>query len=113
MPTIQDLMKKLDLTEAEAEQLIADDLAIEKGADLFPLSKEQKQAEKKMRQAGKAPTAYKFTKRERKADNDKQLLLHLLAESVNCPVEIVNAEREFTFVYNDKKYKVVLSAPRT
>ena len=110
---IKELMQKLDLTEAEAKQLIADDAAIDKGVDLFPLTKEQKQAEKKMRAAGKAPIAYKFSKRERKADNDKQLLLHLLAESVNCPVEIVNAEREFTFVYNDKKYKVVLSAPRS
>jgi hypothetical protein len=110
---IEELMQKLDLTEAEAKQLIADDMAIYKGVDLFPLTKEQKQAEKKMRAAGKAPTAYKFTKRERKADNDKQHLINLLTEAVGTPVEIINAEREFTFIFNNKKYKVVLSAPRT
>ena len=113
MATIQELVRKLNITEAEAKQVLLDDAAIDKGAYLFPLTKEQKQAEKKMRAAGKVPTAYKFTKRERKADNDKQHLINLLVEAVGTPVEIIYAESEFYFVFNDKKYKVVLSAPRT
>lgn len=111
---IQELMQKLDLTEAEAKQLITDDAAIDKGADLFPLSQEQKKAEKKMRAAGRAPTAYKFTKRERKADSDKREIIGLLLDRLDeyNPI-VVNPEREFVFIYNDKKYKIVLSAPRS
>ena len=113
---IQELMQKLDLTEAEAKQLIADDAAIDKGADLFPLSKEQKQAEKKMRAAGRAPTAYKFTKRERKADKDKREIIQCIDDALCClvdNVEVINPERELLLEYNDKKYKVILSAPRS
>ena len=76
----------------------------------------QKKAEKKLRQADRAPTAYKFTKRERKADNDKATLVNTLFNAIlpMCDTyEVQNAEREFTFTYNGKKYKVVLSAPRS
>ena len=65
MDKLQHLMKTLDLTEEEAKQVIADDDAIDHGADLFALSPEQKKVEKKMRQADRKPTAYKFAKKER------------------------------------------------
>lgn len=110
------LMQKLDISRAEAQQLIADDNAIDKGADLFPLTKEQQQASKKARQVAKAPTVYKFNKRERKTDNDKRFLIEILntclAENQAENIEITNLEREVVFFYNDKKYKIVLSAPR-
>ena len=117
MPTIQELMQKLDLTEAEAKQLLADDEAIDKGAKLFELSQEGKQVEKQMRQADRKVDAYgKVTKRERKADNDKAFLLNELFKAI-LPIcetyEITNGEREFLFTYNEKKFKVVLSAPRS
>ena len=118
MPTIQELMQKLDLTEAEAKQLLADDEAIDKGAKLFELSQEGKQVEKQMRQADrKVVDAYgKTTKRERKADNEKAFLLNELFKAIlpHCETyEIINGEREFLFTYNEKKFKVVLSAPRS
>lgn len=114
---IEKMMKNLDLTREEAIQLIEDDKRIDKGEKLFSLTKEQEKASKEARSTGtKAPTAYKFNKRERKADNDKQHLIHLLTgvlENEGCEItEITNKEREFLFMYNDKKYKVVLSAPR-
>ena len=113
---IEKMMKNLDLTREEAIQLIEDDKRIDKGEKLFSLTKEQEKASKEARSTGtKQPTAYKFNKRERKADNDKQHLIHLLTgalENEGCEVEITNKEREFLFMYNDKKYKVVLSAPR-
>lgn len=114
---IEKLMKNLDLTREEAKQLIEDDKRIDKGEKLFSLTKEQEKASKEARSTGtKTPTAYKFNKRERKADNDKQHLIHLLTgvlENEGCEVvEITNKEREFLFTYNEKKYKVVLSAPR-
>lgn len=118
-----DLAQKLDITPQEAQELMEFDKAVDKGADPFPLTAEQKAVEKKMRQADRTPTAYKFTKRERKADNDKQFLIDLFNSAlVNSDnegfgelpkIEITNPEREIVFWYNGKKYKIVLSAPRT
>lgn len=109
-------MEVLDITEDEAKRLIADDEAIDKGEKLFELSQEGKQIEKKMRQADRKVDAYgKATKRERKADEDKAFLLNELFKAI-LPIcdthEIANGEREFSFTYHEKKYKVVLSAPR-
>ena len=114
---IEKLMAKLGITEVEAKQLVEDDKRIEKGENLFPLTKAQEKTSKEMRSTGqKAPTIYKFKTRERKADNDKQFLINafenLLIE-VCGNAEITNAEREIIFFYNEKKYKIVLSAPRT
>lgn len=113
---IEKLMKNLDLTREEAIQVIEDDKRIDKGEKLFSLTAEQEKASKKARSTGtKQPTTYKFNKRVRKADNDKQHLINLLTEIIEkegCEVEITNKEREFLFIYNEKKYKVVLSAPR-
>ena len=117
---IQKLMDTLDLTEAEARQLILDDQAIDKGAKLFELTDEQKAVEKSMKQADRklnAVNAYgKKTTRTRKADNDKAELINVMFSAIlpMCDTyEVTNAEREFIFTYNGKKYKVVLSAPRS
>lgn len=114
---IEEIMKKLGCTEQEAIQLLEDDKKIDKGEKLFELSDDQKAVEKKMKNTGsKAPTAYKFQKRERKADNDKrEIITHLLAalgEISDC-IALNNGEREIEFVYNDRKFKIVLSAPRS
>ena len=114
-------MKTLDLTEAEAKQMIADDEAIDHGADLFPLTAEQEKASKQARATGTRKTEYQFTKRERKPDTDKRELINLLLyalEFCEIPHEIsditkTNPERQIDFVYNDRKFRIVLSAPRT
>ena len=118
MTQVEKLMKTLDLTEEEALQLIADDKAIDKGEKLFELSQEQKQTEKQMRQADRAVNAYgKKVQRERKADNDKAHLMKLIETAIgyNPKCEqftMTNAERECEFVFNGRKFKIVLSAPR-
>lgn len=109
-------MKKLGMNEAEIAEVLEADKRIDKGEKLFELSAEQKQESKKARNVGRAPTAYKFTKRERKPDQDKADLLNVLFSAVlpMCDTyEITNGEREFLFTYHEKKYKVVLSAPRS
>ena len=112
---IKHLMEKLKISEEEALQVIADDKAIDKGAKLFELTDDQKKTAKQATNAKRGPTVYQFQKRERKADTDKEHLTNLLFNAI-LPVcstyNVINAEREFEFVYNDKKYKVVLSAPR-
>ena len=109
-------LAKLGLSDEEIKQVLADDKRIDKGEKLFELSAEQEREAKKARNVGRAPTTYKFTKRERKPDQDKADLLNVLFSAV-LPVcdtyEITNGEREFLFTYHGKKYKVVLSAPRS
>ena len=107
-------MKQLGFTDEEIADVLECDKRIDKGEKLFELTPDQKQIEKKMRQADrKAAPNYEFSKRERKADNDKQFLIQTIAASLPCEPEIVNAEREIIFKYNDKKYKIILSAPRS
>jgi len=116
---IAHLMNALNISEEEAKQMIADDEAIDHGADLFPLTAEQEKASKQAR--GTGTRAYTFTKRERKADNDKRELVNLLMyalEFCEIPHEIsnitkTNPERQIDFVYNDRNFRIVLSAPRT
>ena len=114
---------KLGLSEAEARQVIEDDKRIDKGEDLFPLNAEQKSTEKKMRQADRKPTVYNFNKRERKSDNDKRFLMDSVlwmlttndgdGDAVKATeINVINPEREVEFIYNGRKFKITLSAPR-
>lgn len=120
------VMAILDLTEEEFDELQKADEAIDKGADLFPLDAEQKKVEKKMRQADRAVNAYgKKVERVRKVDNDKRFLIDTFVWALTTDIEhsgdnvcaenvnIINPEREVEFFYNGKKYKIVLSAPRS
>ena len=107
----------LGISREEAEQLVVDDEAIDKGAKLFELSAEQEKASKKARSIGTrtTPTA---TKRERKADNDKAMLMETLQSALGelaevTDIDVTNAEREMIFFCNDRKFKIVLSAPRS
>lgn len=113
-------LAKLGLTEAEIKQVLDDDKRIDKGEKLFELTAEQAQEAKKARNVGRAPTAYKFTKRERKPDEEKTVLCQTMIDALieagmidNSTLHIENIEREFLFKHNGKKYKVVLSAPRS
>lgn len=106
-------LKKLGLTDEEIADVLESDRKIDQGEKLFELTSDQKKAEKTARATGSRATVYQFSKRERKADDDKRTLIQLLATATNSEVEMINPEREFTFIYNGKKYKVVLSAPRS
>ena len=114
---IENLMRVLGCTEAEARQVVEDDKRIDKGEKLFELSAEAEKASKQARQVERKPTAYKLDntsgKRSKKANSEKQDLIHILSSALNAEIEMINPEREFTFVYNDKKYKVTLSQPRS
>lgn len=107
-------MKNLGISRDEAIQLIQDDLAIDKGAKMFELTDEQKRASKTARQADRTPTVYNFQKRERKADTDKRELMQTIFDAINAEnKELINPEREMTFSMGGKKYKIVLSCPRS
>ena len=110
-------MRRLGFTEQEIAETLEADRKIDKGEKLYELTPEQKQVEKKARQADRKPTVYNFQKRERKADTAKRDLISALVGAVaplaDGEVEITNIEREFVFTVNGRKYKVVLSAPRS
>jgi hypothetical protein len=109
-------MKKLGFSDSEIKDVLEADARIDKGEKLFELTDEQKKAEKEARGTKtKAPTVYKLQKRERKADNDKREIIQCIDDALCClvdDVEVINPEREISFLYNDKRYKIVLSAPR-
>lgn len=108
----------LGLTEEEVAEVLESDKKIDKGEKLFELSAEGKEAEKKYKNCGvrtvKSPYGQKVQK-EKKVDTDKRTIIDILVDTIeqNCgKVEIKNLEREFEFVYNDRKFKITLSAPR-
>ena len=110
------LMKNLGITESEAIEVLEADQQIDKGEKLFELTAEQSKTSKQARIVPRTPTAYNFTKRERKADNDKGHLIAVIAEALTADadsLEVTNAEREINLVFNGRKFKVVLSAPRS
>lgn len=78
------------------------------------LTASQKQAAKKMRKADRTPTAYKWKKPERKPNEEKRELIHLLEIAVAASADeltVTNPERQIDFVYNNTRYRIVLSAP--
>ena len=107
-------LKNLGLTDEEVADVIETDKRIDKGEKLFELDKELEKGAKKARSAGNC-NGYTKANRERKADPDKGKLIADLLDGIPYAenVEIANREREFTFEYKGKKYKVVLSCPRT
>ena len=120
---VANIMTSLAVTEEEAKSIIETDKLIDKGADPFPLTAEQKEVEKQMRQADrKKETAPR--QRERKADADKrEIILSLNAFLVDFVHEydetcidddvcMTNPERQIDFTFRGKKYRIVLSAPR-
>ena len=124
---IEYIMRTLDCSEQEALQLIEDDKAVDrmtKTAEIqSDLTQEQKKASKKARTVAKAPkakapTAYKWeTKKQKKRDNEKhnviKLFINALEGDTNVKdIKMLNEDREFEFLYNDRKIKVTLIAPR-
>jgi hypothetical protein len=114
---VKELARILDITPDEVIEMLNDDERIDKGEKLFELTPEQEKASKKARQADRKPTVYKFdtSKRKRPANESKRLLIDTLKqalESIGASVEVTNIEREMVLMFEDTKYKVVLSAPR-
>ena len=109
---IQSHMRILGITREEAIQLIEDDKRIDRGEKLFELDPELEKGAKKARCVASADRKKSTTKREKKVDDDKRHLINHFTVGLEN-VNVLNPEREFEFTYNDKKYKIVLSVPRS
>lgn len=110
------IMNALGCDEQTAEMLMADDKAIDRGKKMdFDLPPDKLKNTK--HRGHKAPVVYNHTPRERKADADKRFLIKLLTEVLTnnaiAEVNVTNPERQIDFIVNDRKFRIVLSAPRT
>ena len=112
--SIQNAMKALDLTREEAIEMLQEDEAIDHGADPYPLSPEQEKASKAARIVSTGPRKTPV-KRERKPNEAKREIIQTLDDALCCLVDnviVTNPERQLDFVWNDVKYRIILSAPR-
>lgn len=87
-------MQSLDISRADAIEILQSDAEIDKGAKLFELTPEQKAVEKKMRKTVKAvaPNGKKI-QRELKIDDNREKLLKSIIELFNEKFSIENIER--------------------
>ena len=116
MATVQKLMQVLGVSEEEAREILATDKAIERGADLFPLTDAEEKASKEARRAEQDKATRKQTTKPKKVDADKAEIISVLDDAL-CDlvdnVEVINPEREILFYFNERKFKITLSAPRS
>lgn len=114
------LMRVLQISEKEAEDVIAYDKAVDRGEKTsYDLSAEQEKEVRKYRQAERKPTLYKFTKRERKPNATKGGLINelftFLSENSDFAtenVEITNKERQIAFQIGEDKFELTLVQKR-
>lgn len=107
---IDELVDTLGISIDEAKQMLLDDKAIDKGEKLFELADDLKAGAKKARQADRKVGERKNTRKE---DTDKTLLMDLLMNVVAEYAPTKTKPGEFLFEFNGRKFKVVLSAPRS
>ena len=127
-PTTKQLeaMRKMGLSEAEIEELVKADAAIDKGERMpFDLDPEKEKEAKKYAKAGtrKAPTVYKLDnaegKRSRKENPTKAAIIAEIAKFLEetsenaCEmVEITNKERQIAFKIGENAYELTLVQKR-
>lgn len=116
MATVQKIMQVLGVSEEEAREILATDKAIEQGADPFPLTDAEEKASKEARRAEQDKATRKQTTKPKKVDADKAEIISVLDDAL-CDlvdnVEVINPEREILFYFNERKFKITLSAPRS
>lgn len=112
------MMKSLDCTRDEAIELLEYDEDVEKNRSTeYDLTEEQKKVAKKYTKADRKKTVNAYGKtvtRERKPDEDKQIIIDLLYTALKVAdddfsnLEIANKEKLITFTYNGNDYKLDL-----
>ena len=120
---VERMMKVYKCSYDEALQLVLDDEATDKGTlHEWNLSKKQEKETRKYRQADREKATpnnepKEKVKRERKEDSDKRLIISSIATllekmDLSRNVQVTRIEGEIQLEYNQRKFKIVLSAPR-
>ena len=108
------LMKSLDISREEAEQLWEDDNNDYENDEMKEMAEKAKKNGLLKVGARQAGPATEKKPRERKPNEDKRFLIDCLFDSLkdfdNC--EIVNPERQIDFLLNGVHYSVTLTAHR-
>lgn len=105
------LIDKLGCSMEEALDIIQKDKEIDRGKNPFPLSEKQEKESKDARMVKGDVKPRAKPNRVKKTNNEKLELMKQITSSFD-EVTFINPEREATFIYNETKYKVVLSVPR-
>jgi len=117
-------MRILNISEAEAEAVMADDKAIDKGEKLFELTDEQKKVVKKMANFDsknrKKPMIWGLKQPKNRKENATKggiiaELVTFFSENSQFSVEnleILNKERQFSFKIGDETYEITLIQKR-
>lgn len=112
------LMRLLDITEAEAEDIIATDKAIDKGERVyFDLDLETEKQAKKMVNVETHKKADAKVPRTRKENPTKATIISEIADFLtkkSCEmVEITNKERQIAFSVSGNRYELTLVQKRS
>ena len=114
---IEKNMRALGITRKEAEELVEDDEAVDRGEEMpWDLTAEQMKNARKAANATTRKTSTTPTKRTKKDNPDKKYLIDALFRGLPKDeienLKIVNDERSFDFTYNGVNYSVSLTAHR-
>lgn len=110
-------LKNLGLTDEEIADVLETDKRIDKGEKLFELPKELEKGAKKARMSGNC-NGYTKTAREKKEDRQKRFIVETISRALTDHLggsvhQVTNPEREILVEYCNRKFKIVLSCPRT
>jgi hypothetical protein len=110
-------LKNLGLTDEEIADVLETDKRIDKGEKLFDLPKELEKGAKKARISGNC-NGYTKTAKEKKVDRHKRFIIDTISRALTDHLggsvhEITNPEREIMVEYQHRKFKIVLSCPRS
>ncbi len=116
---IELFMKNLGLTYEQAVDLLADDKQVDRMTSAKQwnddLTEEQKKVVKQSKNVSKGSTGKQTSPRERKIDDDKKLLIAEIAnflQTLGAETEIENDQKIIRLVFNERKFKLDLSATR-
>ena len=114
------IMQNLGLTSEEADQLLADDKAIDKGEKMpFDLTAEQQKVAKTFTvsttKTKKAPTVYKFERKKTENVPKAEIIAkieQLLTENGYENVKILNKVRQIAFTNGENDFEITLTQKR-
>ena len=114
---IEKNMRALGISRKEAEELVDDDEAVDRGEEMpWDLTAEQMKNARKAANATTRKASTTPTKRTKKDNPDKKYLIANLVHGIPTDeienLKIVNDERSLDFTYNGVNYSVSLTAHR-
>ena len=114
---LERIMRNLKCSKEEAEQILADDKAIDRGERMsFDLSKEDEKKAMKYANTGTRKTAEDKTERKRKENPTKGAVIteiaKFLAENGYEMVNVTNPERQIAFKIGENDYELTLVQKR-